>query len=148
MLPSSHHLPCITSSPHHLVSELSSLSLALPLSLCVWLQAIFLICQIAGNYSVVWEAETTSSLTRTRCDKSTLFFPPFSFLFSGESSATLTPSFPQYIWPQRTSCQTHLAATHTRCKPNPCSNPWVVSGEAQSHPFQLKPSHVGEKMYI
>lgn len=121
MLPSSHHLPCITSS-HHLVSALSSLSLALPLSLCVWLQAIFLICQIAGNYSVVWEAETTSSLTRTCCDKSTLFslllFLPFFLLFWREL-CHLDPTVSSVHLAQRTGCQTHLTATYTRCKHNP-----------------------------
>lgn len=53
-----------------LCCHFASLSLALPLCL----QAIFLPGQSPGNYSVVWEGETTSSLTQTCCYKFTLFW--------------------------------------------------------------------------
>lgn len=44
--------------------------------------------QSPGNYSVAWEGDTTSSLTQTRCYKSTLFF---FFFFFGSRGGILPP---------------------------------------------------------
>lgn len=93
------------SPQHHLASNPSSLSLALP---HLPPQAIFLPRQIPGNRSMVWEAESPAPLTQTLCYKSTLFFPPFP--------QTLTPHRFLSTSGPRTSCQTHSAATYTRHK--------------------------------